>query len=71
MTEDEAYMLLQAAIIERAATDYRLALINDNRGKARKIERFFLSEWGQALTRDNGEMIIARIRKDVKGAGEE
>lgn len=70
MTEDEAYMNLQAAIIERAVEDYRVALINERLREARQIERFFRSELGQALTMNNGEEIIKRVRKEVENDGD-
>lgn len=43
--------------------------LDDNRGEARKLERFFRSEWGQALSRDNGEAIITRVREETERNG--
>ena len=63
---EEAIINLQAAIIEQAVADYRTALKYDKRGEARRIERFFRSEWGQALSRDNGEAIIKRVRAEAE-----
>ena len=63
---EEAYINLQAAIIEQAAVDYLAALRKDSRGEARALERFFRSEWGQALSRDNGEEIIKRVREEAR-----
>ena len=56
--------ILCQAIILSAVEDYRNA-VNDNRKqKARALERWFLSDWGQALSNCNGELIVERLRNE-------
>lgn len=65
---------LEAAILKVAKYDYIDALIEQmedreceitNR-RARRLERFFLSPWGQSLSYNHGELIIERCRQDAK-----
>lgn len=62
---EKGYISLMAAIIEQAVTDYKQALKECDGRTIRECERFFLSEWGQALTWDNGENIMQRCRREV------
>lgn len=64
--QNDGYKNIRAAIIEQAIHDYRAALMSGNGGKAFSLERWFLSEWGQALSEYNGDKIIARVRKECK-----
>ena len=65
-TDDTGYLELQIAIINQANEDYRTALMENKRKKIEKLEKFYLSTWGQLLTDYNGENIISRIRREVK-----
>lgn len=74
ISEYEAYILLSAGILEQAIADYKDVLqgrkvINQN-GKIEatipELEKFFLSQYGQTLSRGNGERIIARCRREAK-----
>ena len=76
---EEEYTTIAAAIILQAMKDYKRALLRvrkrkskHNEKKVRELERFFLSAWGQSLSFDRGEYIIARCREEVSNAdGEE
>ena len=60
------YELLAEAIILQAVKDYRKALKHDERGEKRKIERFFRSEYFSILANVSGEVLICRLRAEVK-----
>ena len=68
---------LEIAILQLAADDYREALIEQiedreclkTNKKVRRLERFFLSDWGQLLSSNNGELIIQRCRREVYEGG--
>lgn len=68
---DEPYERLANAIILQAVRDYRTALkaLRMNpRNKATQsdrdeIERFFRSQWYQALTTVDGEMLIRKLNE--------
>lgn len=60
------YKELANAIILQAAKDYRKALKHDERGRKREIERFFRSEYFTVLTNVSGEMLIQKLRAEVK-----
>ena len=45
---------------------YKKALKNDNRRTKRECERFFRSEWFDVLTRIDGNMLIDKLRAEVK-----
>lgn len=59
------YDLVRHAIIKQAIDDYKRALIYDNRGKIHCLEKWFLSDWGEFLSGDNGAYIIEKTRKEV------
>lgn len=59
---DEGLILLQAAILEQAIHDYKIEL---KCGDGHRLEKWFLSEWGQMLSRGHGDEIIERIRREV------
>lgn len=63
---DDGYRALADAIIIQAAKDYRKALMEDARGMCREIEWFFRSEWFGLLTAINPEMLIRKLREEVK-----
>ena len=60
------YEKLAEAIILQAVKDYRKALKYDARGRKREIERFFRSGWFTILTNVSGEMLIRKLRTEVK-----
>ena len=57
----ENIKLLANAIILQAVKDYRHTYSPQCRAE---IKRFFRSEWFRALTRVDGEMIIARLENE-------
>lgn len=57
----ENFELLANAIILQAVRDYRYTYLPQVRAE---IKRFFRSEWFRALTRVDGEMIIARLENE-------
>ena len=61
----DGYELLAIAIIQQAVNDYRLALKGNNAANINKLERFFLSEWGQLLSHDTGAEIIRLTKKQA------
>lgn len=62
----DGYKELANAIILQAVKDYRKALKHDERGRKREIERFFRSEYFTVLTNISGEMMIQKLRAEVK-----
>lgn len=62
----DGYKELANAIILQAVKDYRKALKHDERGRKREIEKFFRSEWFSILTNVSGEMLIQKLRAEVK-----
>ena len=71
---EDSYERLTNAIILQAASDYRVALKKikarpKNReaiDEALRIERFFRSDWYQALTSVDGEYLIERLQDEVR-----
>jgi hypothetical protein len=61
--------ILSHAIVVRAAEDYRKALKKRKKDKARDLEKWFLSDWGQALSGGCGELIIEKIKKEMQQNG--
>lgn len=62
----DGYELLAEAIILQAVKDYRKALKYDNRRCKREVERFFRSEYFSVLTTIPGEILIQKLRAEVK-----
>ena len=70
------YQELANAIVVRAAEDYRDALkklkFNPNNrialDTAKECERFFRSQWYQALTTVDGEMLMRKLRQEVQNS---
>ena len=62
---DCRYERLKAAILQQAIYDYKKALRKKNGGTIAYFERWFRSEWGEALSSYNGEYIIEMCRKCV------
>ena len=71
---EDPYERLANAIILQAASDYRVALKKikarpKNReaiDEALRIERFFRSDWYQALTSVDGEYLIERLQDEER-----
>lgn len=74
--ELDFYMMLRAEVVKAAVDDLKKAMRKSDRlghvcKEQETLEQWFLTPWGQALTDDNGEQIIARCRKTYKqGVGE-
>lgn len=64
---DEPYQNLANAIVAVAADDYRKALKTDDVGTQTSLERFFRSEWYQALTNVEGETLLGFLRREHAG----
>lgn len=70
---EDPYETLANAIVLRAVQDYRAALKRlkkhpnkkDVENEVIKIEKFFKSQWYQALTSVDGEYLIYRLRKEA------
>lgn len=70
------YQLLANAIIERAAEDYRRALVSNNELTIKEVSRFFNSQWFTALTDIDGSWMLKKLnsrgksksKKDSKSA---
>ena len=62
----ERYRELANAIIIQAIKDYRKALKHDERGRKGEIESVFRSEYFTVLTNISGEMMIQKLRAEVK-----
>lgn len=68
----EGYELLRTEIVKSAVNDYLKALKKTDRigevcSEQLTLEEWFLSQWGQLLCGDNGELIMERCRKNYKG----
>ena len=64
---DDNYNLLAQAIVELTANDYRELRRNERYSKqwrVHEIERFFLSEYGDLLCHDLGEVILEKLRAE-------
>lgn len=59
------YELLVQAIVRRAVEDYEEALLNEEYDRAKALDRWFHSEWGQMLCYHNEDYILDRARKEV------
>lgn len=72
----EAYGNLRIAILQQAVEDYRKAIkktqstdkYEKRQGTYTKnsLERFFLSEWGELLSGDNGQFIVDKLREEMQ-----
>lgn len=67
----EAYEKLRTEIVRSAVFDYKKALKKSDRlgvvcDEQRKLERWFMSKWGQLLTGDNGEYIMTKCQETYK-----
>ena len=53
------------AVLKQAKRDYLEALWKNNFHKINELETFFLSDYGQAMSLNNGEKIIQLCREKV------
>lgn len=58
----EGLTLLQAAILEQAIHDYKTEL---KCGGGHSLEKWFLSDWGQQISRGHGVEIIERCKREI------
>lgn len=68
---DDNYNFLAQAIVELAANDYRELRRNERenerystRWRVHEIEQFFLSEYGDLLCHDLGEVILEKLKAE-------
>jgi hypothetical protein len=68
---------LEAAVLKLARLDYEYALERQMEDQesleinkvVERLERFFLSDWGQLLSDSHGEIIIEKCRNNVYEGG--
>jgi len=65
LNEDGVISLI-GGIVQKAAQDYRWALIKDIRGLINDCESFFLGKYFETLTDLNGQALVDKIRRDVE-----
>ena len=63
MSEYDGVVALAGAILYLAKEDYIKALAKGNEKDIKKHERFFLSDWGQMLSLNQGEAIIRHCKR--------
>ena len=61
----DPYERLANAIILQAVKDYRLCSRSESAGE---IERSFLSDWFEVLTRLDGQVLLSKLRKEKMAA---
>ena len=72
MTTDGAMRLSEAILSDAVSTykklllSYKLSGDESLKPTYTHIERWFLSDWGQILSLDNGELIIEKCQKEVE-----
>ena len=69
--EFDFYMTLRAEVVRLAIEDLKKAMRKSDRlgyvcDAQKNLEKWFLSRWGQALSDDNGERIIAMCQQTYK-----
>lgn len=57
--EDGGILALRSAILNQAAIDYR----QGSKKEKALLETWFLSDWGQFISGDMGEIILERLKK--------
>lgn len=63
---EEGYKNLRDAILSQAAKDWRTAMSKGYLSKAARIEKFFLSDYGQLLSEGSGRYIIKRLKEEFE-----
>lgn len=69
LTEGDGYLALAAAIIQKAVCDYFKAAKSDRKNKyieMKRLEDFFLSDWGETLSFGQGVEIVRLCRKGAE-----
>ena len=62
---DIDYDTLRMAILQQAVKDYQTAINKNRTGESTALARWFMSDWGQALSGDKGELIIRECETRV------
>lgn len=65
MIDENEVEIWRRVILADAVKEYKRALMRDNNYIARKVEKFFLSDWGQLLSYNHGQYIIEHCRKII------
>lgn len=60
---NEGYIMLAAAVIERAVIDYRSALSEKDVAEIRQLKKFFRSDWFDFLSDLDGEVLMAQVER--------
>lgn len=62
----DSYGNVRLAILRQAIEDYKRALRNNKHHETKALERWFLSEWGEALSGNNGAYIIEKVKDEER-----
>ena len=62
MKKNDEFYDLAAAILRQAVEDYWNALFDQDEQEIAKLEKFFMSKWGQYLSCYQGDVIIREAR---------
>ncbi len=68
---DDPYLSLAAAILKEAVNDYICAMQTYDAGQIIRLEKFFLSKYGQVLSFGHGDMIIEKARSMAMDANDQ
>lgn len=60
---NNGYIELAGTIVKQVANDYIQALKSKNENRSKKLEKWFLSSYGQLLSMQQGEYIIENCKK--------
>lgn len=63
---DDTHVFLKTAILKQAVNDYINALLIGDDREATYLERWFLSEWGEFLSNNNGDFIVTNVKKEFR-----
>lgn len=61
--------MLCEAVVTKAAKDYVSALRHGNKYTIAECEQFFRSEWFYVISDLDGEMLIEKLRSDIRHDG--
>ena len=64
---DKLYADLAGAILKQAADDYIQKLEEGKEKSCAKLEQFFMSDYGQTLSMNHGDVIIQKCRRIAEG----
>ncbi len=62
----QPYDAIIIAVLKQAKSDYIAALKKNNPHQINELEEFFLSDYGQAMSRNQGEKMIYLCKRIVK-----